>query len=132
MYVTLGFRNSFKFRPILTLAGKKWVRSVIHGPWFVELYFYSFYENGSSVENCEKLEADESAISVINNPVFNEAGRVKVTPPPLMMFTTTSTTEAPYVHDLKHVLHLSLLFFEAQRSGKLPENFKIQWRKDSG
>ena len=77
----------------------------------------------------KQLEADESAISVINNPVFNEAGRVKVTPPPMMMFTTTSTTEAPYVHNLKHVLHLSLLFFEAQRSGKLPMDNRVQWRK---
>jgi len=79
----------------------------------------------------KKLEADETAISVINNPVFNEAGRVKVTPPPLLMFTTTSTTEAPYVHNLKHVLHLSLLFFEAQRSGKLPMDNRVQWRKGS-
>ena len=52
-----------------------------------------------------------------------------MTPPPLLMFTTTSTTEAPYVHNLKHVLHLSLLFFEAQRSGKLPMDNRVQWRK---
>ena len=34
--------------------------------------------------------------------------------------TTTTTTEAPYVHNLKHVLHLSLMFFEAQRKKREP------------
>ena len=28
-------------------------------------------------------------------------------------------------------LHLSLLFYEAQRSGKLPANQRVKWRKDS-
>ena len=27
---------------------------------------------------------------------------------------------------------LSLLFYEAQRSGKLPANQRVKWRKDSG
>ena len=28
-------------------------------------------------------------------------------------------------------MHLSLLFYEAQRSGKLPPNQRVKWRKDS-
>ena len=28
-------------------------------------------------------------------------------------------------------LHLSLLFYEAQRSGKLPADQRVKWRKDS-
>jgi len=30
------------------------------------------------------------------------------------------------------VLHLSYLFYEAQRSGKLPNTTRIPWRGDSG
>ena len=33
--------------------------------------------------------------------------------------------------DLKDVLHMSMLFYEAQRSGKLPANNRIAWRNDS-
>ena len=33
--------------------------------------------------------------------------------------------------DLKEVLHKSILFYEAQRSGKLPANNRISWRSDS-
>lgn len=33
--------------------------------------------------------------------------------------------------DYARVLELSLLFYEAQRSGKLPENNRISWRGDS-
>ena len=35
-------------------------------------------------------------------------------------------------YDYNQVLHLSLLFYEAQRSGKLPANNRIGWRGDSG
>lgn len=34
-------------------------------------------------------------------------------------------------NDYAQVLKLSLLFYEAQRSGKLPENNRISWRGDS-
>lgn len=35
-------------------------------------------------------------------------------------------------HDYNQVLKLSLLFYESQRSGKLPDNNRIAWRGDSG
>ncbi|XP_063240587.1 endoglucanase A-like [Bacillus rossius redtenbacheri] len=35
------------------------------------------------------------------------------------------------VYDYKSVLQKSLLFYEAQRSGKLPSNQKVKWRHDS-
>lgn len=35
------------------------------------------------------------------------------------------------VPDYREVLRLSLLFYEAQRSGRLPENNRIKWRADS-
>jgi hypothetical protein len=34
-------------------------------------------------------------------------------------------------YDYKEVLTKSLLFYEAQRSGKLPSDQKVTWRKDS-
>jgi len=34
-------------------------------------------------------------------------------------------------YDYKEVLCSSLLFYEAQRSGKLPSDQKVTWRKDS-
>ena len=34
-------------------------------------------------------------------------------------------------YDYKEVLCNSLLFYEAQRSGKLPPDQKVTWRKDS-
>jgi hypothetical protein len=34
-------------------------------------------------------------------------------------------------HDYKDVLQKSLLFYEAERSGKLPSDQKVTWRKDS-
>lgn len=34
--------------------------------------------------------------------------------------------------DYKDALDKSLLFFEAQRSGKLPDNQRVRWRGDSG
>ena len=63
------------------------------------------------------------------NPVFDPVGNTP-SPPPLVFYETTTTP--PFVHDLKHVMHLSLLFFEAQRSGKLPMNNRVKWRENSG
>lgn len=34
-------------------------------------------------------------------------------------------------HDYKEALKKSILFFEGQRSGKLPHNQRVQWRRDS-
>jgi hypothetical protein len=34
-------------------------------------------------------------------------------------------------YDYREVLRASLLFYEAQRSGKLPPDQKVTWRKDS-
>lgn len=53
------------------------------------------------------------------------------------MFTTyltlvlgiTGGASSSYNYD--QVLHLSLLFYEAQRSGHLPADNRIQWRGDS-
>jgi len=48
--------------------------------------------------------------------------------------TTTTTTrkpDPPGEYDYGYVISLSNLFYEAQRSGKLPEDNRISWRGDS-
>ena len=45
-----------------------------------------------------------------------------------MIFIDTTSTK----YDYNEVLHLSLLFYEAQRSGKLPSDNRIGFRGDSG
>ena len=44
---------------------------------------------------------------------------------------TTSSPPYPGKYDYAQVLKLSILFYEAQRSGKLPWNNRVPWRKDS-
>jgi endoglucanase len=49
--------------------------------------------------------------------------------------TTTATSSEPTVceaeYDYNEVLSKSLLFYEAQRSGDLPETNRVPWRGDS-
>ncbi len=47
----------------------------------------------------------------------------------LITIGVTSATSSNYNYD--HVLHLSLLFYEAQKSGHLPPDNRIPWRGDS-
>lgn len=61
----------------------------------------------------------------------NEEGSGIDTP----LFTTAEPTGPRRARRTKYkyavVLHKSLLFYEAQRSGKLPANNRIPWRGDS-
>ena len=43
----------------------------------------------------------------------------------------TLTKSFAIKHDLSEVLHKSLLFYESQRSGKLPAENRISWRYDA-
>ena len=43
----------------------------------------------------------------------------------------TVSTQKPNKFNYGEVLKLSILFYEAQRSGKLPKNNRVKWRKDS-
>ena len=43
----------------------------------------------------------------------------------------TTASQKPGKYDYGEVLRLSILFYEAQRSGKLPANNRVVWRKDS-
>ena len=45
--------------------------------------------------------------------------------------TTSRPSSKPPKYDYDSVLHDSILFYEAQRSGKLPNSNRVPWRKDS-
>jgi hypothetical protein len=49
----------------------------------------------------------------------------------LAMVTTLGVVVAASDYNYSHVLELSLLFYEAQRSGKLPTDNRVPWRGDS-
>jgi hypothetical protein len=53
----------------------------------------------------------------------------------VLLFTaatsTTCQSMAPFAPDYRTALKLSLLFYEAQRSGRLPESNRVSWRRDS-
>jgi len=48
--------------------------------------------------------------------------------------TTTTTTKTTYgkCSDYGTLIELSTQFYEAQRSGKLPNKRRVTWKKDSG
>lgn len=45
---------------------------------------------------------------------------------------TRAASAEEYPHNYAELLQKSLLFYEAQRSGRLPENSRLNWRGDSG
>ena len=47
------------------------------------------------------------------------------------MPTTSRPSSKPPKYNYDSVLHDSILFYEAQRSGKLPISNRVPWRKDS-
>lgn len=51
--------------------------------------------------------------------------------PPALTTAHPSATPSCSKYDYNEVLHKSILFYEAQRSGKLPANNRIPWRGDS-
>ena len=75
--------------------------------------------------------------------IFSLAGATTDNPTPATTAPATTqnpsgstTSAAPTqcsneAHDYSEVLRLSLLFYEAQRSGPLPANNRIPWRGDS-
>ncbi|XP_062233147.1 endoglucanase 17 [Phragmites australis] len=49
----------------------------------------------------------------------------------LLLVATSVVTTALAVHDYGDALHKSILFFEGQRSGRLPPDQRLRWRQDS-
>jgi hypothetical protein len=49
----------------------------------------------------------------------------------LMLLLGVTVVTAAMSHDYGDALTKSILFFEGQRSGKLPSNQRMNWRKDS-
>lgn len=50
----------------------------------------------------------------------------------LLLVSLEASTTAYLEFDYANALDKSLMFFEAQRSGKLPANQRVTWRGDSG
>ena len=61
------------------------------------------------------------------------SGQAPVNPAQISANFTPSPAEELEVfqYDLNEVLHKSILFYEAQRAGKLPESNRVPWRGDS-
>lgn len=51
----------------------------------------------------------------------------------LLLLVSASAISRPIAaaHDYGDALYRSILFFEGQRSGKLPPNQRLSWRRDS-
>ena len=56
---------------------------------------------------------------------------MKANPFMILLISTLLAFSSPKSRDYERHLELSLLFYEAQRSGKLPETNRIYWRHDS-
>lgn len=87
---------------------------------------------------------DEEDIPTVKIPTGTESSTVsvpetdatvKTSPPPTVPTTarrrTTTPRPRPMPFNYKLVLHKSLLFYEAQRTGKLPPTNRVPWRGDS-
>lgn len=49
-----------------------------------------------------------------------------------MLVVTAAAVAAARTHDYKDALKKSIMFFEGQRSGRLPRDQRITWRGNSG
>ena len=50
----------------------------------------------------------------------------------LLIVLAASPTAVSAGHDYRDALSKCIMFFEGQRSGKIPPNQHIKWRRDSG
>ena len=66
-----------------------------------------------------------------SNPTFLHKDTRRSTREELSQWVYHDVTCITAAYDYKEVLRDSLLFYEAQRSGKLPADQKVTWRKDS-
>lgn len=65
-----------------------------------------------------------------NRPISTQPAKTTSTKRPTSK-PTIGVTPKPGKYNYGEVLKLSILFYEAQRSGKLPKNNRVPWRKDS-
>ncbi|XP_066989121.1 uncharacterized protein [Macrobrachium rosenbergii] len=89
------------------------------------------YNEGSVIPSIQSIKLNGQDICHGQDPLISTEAPV----------TVTTVTEAPYTgpgcalegssYNYDEVLHKSLLFYEAQRSGYLPSSQRVTWRKDS-
>jgi endoglucanase len=63
-------------------------------------------------------------------PVSTPAKAIAVAVVVLVLLAASPAALA--LHDYGDALHKSILFFEGQRSGRLPPDQRLRWRQDSG
>ena len=66
-----------------------------------------------------------------NSPSSTTSPTTTERPPSTPSANPTTHAPKPIKYNYGEVLKLSILFYEAQRSGKLPRNNRVKWRKDS-
>lgn len=73
-----------------------------------------------------------------SRPISNRVSSTQATTTTATAYTIQQTSrpitvspQKPNKFNYGEVLKLSILFYEAQRSGKLPKNNRVKWRKDS-
>ena len=71
---------------------------------------------------------EQSKATVVDNGSDGFNGRIKLT---ITDDVTDGVPSRASKYNYGEVLKLSILFYEAQRSGKLPKNNRVKWRKDS-
>jgi hypothetical protein len=49
----------------------------------------------------------------------------------VLLLVLATATSVSGQHDYSDALHKSILFFEGQRSGRLPPDQRLRWRRDS-
>ena len=50
----------------------------------------------------------------------------------VLLLSVAAVASSAGHHDYGDALHKSILFFEGQRSGRLPPDQRLRWRRDSG
>jgi hypothetical protein len=88
-------------------------------------FFLRAYNNNTT--RCQFHQHFTSAIFVQNFGAKNALLYEKLVRKMLMKLTTAVGRCADY----SSLINISMLFYEAQRSGKLPADQRVTWRKDS-
>ncbi|CAF4634798.1 unnamed protein product [Rotaria sp. Silwood2] len=118
---------------VFIYGNKEWNAQLAHG----SVFHFEFVANGGAVPssiitvlfNGESVNIDSNTI-ILPESTINPTGSTPTFEP-----ESSSTTPIISIVNGKYnygaVLHASLLFYEAQRAGKLPANNRISWRSDS-
>ncbi|CAF1081762.1 unnamed protein product [Rotaria sp. Silwood1] len=118
---------------IFIYSNKEWNAQLASGSTF----HFEFVVNGGAVpSSIISVLFNGQPVSIDSNSVTQPESTINPTgSTPTFQPQTSSTTSIISTVNGKYnyeaVLHASLLFYEAQRAGKLPANNRVSWRSDS-